>query len=95
MDKGLKYMIRALVFNTVCLIVRAIYRTIELADGWDGKVIHTQAYFNIFDGAMVILAIYTLNFAHPGYLIGRGMGRDRAIEDQKSESAIELGTATN
>ncbi|KAK0201384.1 RTA1 like protein-domain-containing protein [Desarmillaria ectypa] len=94
-DKGLKYMIRALAFNTVCLIIRAIYRTIELADGWDGKVIHTQAYFNVFDGTMVLLAIYTLNFAHPGYLIGRGMGKDRAIEDQKSESAIELGTATN
>ncbi|PBK62182.1 RTA1 like protein [Armillaria solidipes] len=94
-DKGLKYMIRALAFSTVCLIVRAIYRTIELADGWDGKVIHTQAYFNVFDGAMVILAIYILNVAHPGYMIGRGMGKDRAIEEQKSESAVELGAATS
>ncbi|KAG7442279.1 uncharacterized protein BT62DRAFT_1079400 [Guyanagaster necrorhizus] len=94
MDKKIKYMIRALAFNTVCLIIREIYRTIELEDGWNGKIIHTQVYFNGFDGAMVILAIYTLNFAHPGRLIGRGMGRDRAIEDQKSESVIELGAAT-
>ncbi|KAK0222298.1 RTA1 like protein-domain-containing protein [Armillaria fumosa] len=94
-DKGLKYMIRALVFSTICLTVRAIYRTIELADGWDGKVIHTQAYFNVFDGAMVILAIYSLNCAHPGYMIGRGMGKDRAIEEQKTESAVELAAVTN
>ncbi|KAK0477376.1 RTA1 like protein-domain-containing protein [Armillaria novae-zelandiae] len=94
-DKRLKYMIRALAFSTVCLTIRAIYRTIELADGWDGKVIHTQAYFNVFDGAMVILAIYSLNFAHPGCMIGRGMGKDRAIEEQKRESAVELAAAPN
>ncbi|KAK0185492.1 RTA1 like protein-domain-containing protein [Armillaria mellea] len=95
MDKGLKYMIRALAFSTICLIVWAIYRTIELTDGWDGKVIHMQAYFNVFDGAMVILVIYTLNFAHPGYMIGRGMGKDWAIEEQKSKSAVELVEAAN
>lgn len=50
---------------------------------------------DVFDGAMVILAIYTLNFAHPGCMIGRGMGKDRAIEEQKRESAIELGATTN
>jgi len=25
---------------------RAVYRVIELADGWHGKIIHTQVYFS-------------------------------------------------
>lgn len=66
----------------------AVYRTIELADGWTGRIIHTQVYFSeststflerrpadgrvrldVLDGAMIVLAIYTLNFAHPGIFL--------------------------
>ncbi|KAF8873935.1 RTA1-like protein [Infundibulicybe gibba] len=68
-DKHLRIMSIALVFSTICLFIRSIYRTIELADGWTGRIITTQVYFNVLDGAMVILAIFTLNFAHPGWLL--------------------------
>ncbi|KAF8797776.1 RTA1-like protein [Phlegmacium glaucopus] len=64
----LKHMAYALVFMTTCLFIRAIYRTIELSNGWNGRIISTQVYFNVLDGAMVTLAIYTLNIAHPGRL---------------------------
>lgn len=66
--------------------LRAVYRTIELSDGWTGRIIGTQLYFSapcfphpltcidvgyldVLDGAMIVLAIYTLNFAHPGVLL--------------------------
>ncbi|KAJ7430596.1 hypothetical protein FB451DRAFT_1495825 [Mycena latifolia] len=51
-------------------IRRSIYRTIELATGWDGRIIHTEVEFNVMDGGMVVLAIFaTLNIAHPGLLL--------------------------
>ncbi|KJA24394.1 hypothetical protein HYPSUDRAFT_136271 [Hypholoma sublateritium FD-334 SS-4] len=59
----------ALAFSTLLLFIRAIYRTAELADGWHGKIISDQVLFNVLDGAMVILAMYTLNIAHPGLLL--------------------------
>ncbi|EIW77042.1 RTA1-domain-containing protein [Coniophora puteana RWD-64-598 SS2] len=62
-------MIEAGAFSTFCLLVRAVYRTIELADGWDGTVILTQSYFIIFDALMVTLAMFAINFFHPGYLL--------------------------
>ncbi|KAF8965859.1 RTA1-like protein [Flammula alnicola] len=65
----LRLMSYALIFSTTCLFIRAIYRIIELGDGWNGRVIHTQVYFNVLDGAMVILVIYTTNFLHPGVLL--------------------------
>jgi hypothetical protein len=64
-----------------------VYRTIELADGWNGRIISTEVYFSalnpissrrkivilskldVLDGAMVTMAMYALNIAHPGFLL--------------------------
>lgn len=68
-DMNMKYMIAALCFTTVCVLIRAIYRTCELAQGWNGTIITTEIYFNVFDGCMIVLAMYALNIAHPGFLL--------------------------
>ncbi|KAJ7503850.1 RTA1-like protein [Mycena galericulata] len=70
LDPKLKTMIAALAFSTLVLFIRSIYRIIELATGWHGRIIHTEVYFNVLDGGMVVLAIFTINFAHPGRLLG-------------------------
>ncbi|KAJ7268620.1 RTA1-like protein, partial [Mycena rebaudengoi] len=64
-----KIMIAALFFSMTVLFIRPIYRTIELQDGWTGHTIHTELYFNVLDGGMVVLAMFTMNFAHPGFLL--------------------------
>ncbi|KAF8068863.1 RTA1-like protein [Lyophyllum atratum] len=69
MTPKLKIMTLALAFNTLFLVIRAIYRTVEFADGWNGRIISTELYFNILDGAMIVLAIYAFNFAHPGVML--------------------------
>ncbi|KAJ7679558.1 RTA1 like protein-domain-containing protein [Mycena polygramma] len=93
-DSNLKTMICALAFSTLVLFIRSIYRIVELAGGWQGRVLHTEVYFNVLDGGMVVLAIYTLNFAHPGRLLGtkrplQPLGRD----DMKLKS-MDSSTAT-
>ncbi|KAL1695685.1 RTA1 like protein-domain-containing protein [Schizophyllum commune] len=55
--------------STGLLFIRAIYRTIELSDGWGGKIITTEVWFNIFDAAMVVVAMYLENALHPGWLL--------------------------
>ncbi|KAF8192122.1 RTA1-like protein [Pholiota molesta] len=62
----LRTMAYGLTFSTLVLFIRGVYRIIELAGGWNGRVIHTQVYFNVLDGMMVVLAIYTINVVHPG-----------------------------
>ncbi|OBZ77307.1 Sphingoid long-chain base transporter RSB1 [Grifola frondosa] len=42
----------------------------ELTDGWSGRIISTQVYFNVLDGAMIVLAMVSLNLFHPGWLLG-------------------------
>ncbi|KAJ7732672.1 RTA1-domain-containing protein [Mycena metata] len=65
----LRSMIGALAFSTLVLFIRSVYRIIELSGGWSGPVILTQKYFLAFDGAMIVLAIYTMNIFHPGRLL--------------------------
>ncbi|KAF8883628.1 RTA1 like protein-domain-containing protein [Gymnopilus junonius] len=67
--KKLKIMTCALAFSTMLLFIRAVYRTIELADGWHGRIISNETYFNVLDGAMVILAMYAINFVNPGLFV--------------------------
>ncbi|KAJ8582766.1 RTA1 like protein, partial [Rhizopogon salebrosus TDB-379] len=65
-SKNLKVMLFGIGFCTLCIFIRSVYRTIELANGWSGPIISTERYFDWLDGCMVTLAIYALNFIHPG-----------------------------
>ncbi|KAI0255341.1 RTA1 like protein-domain-containing protein [Lactifluus subvellereus] len=83
-----KRMLFGMSVMTVLLLTRSIYRTIELSGGWDGKVISTQWLFNVFDGAMVVLAMFTLNVFHPGVLLC-GLDDEFGVDihEQKSQDS--------
>ncbi|KAI0724597.1 RTA1-domain-containing protein [Cerioporus squamosus] len=68
MDSSMKLLLIGISLETLFLYIRAIYRTIELADGFNGRIIQTEIYFNVLDGAMVVLAMYTLSLLHPACL---------------------------
>jgi hypothetical protein len=48
----------------------SIYRIIELASGWHSSFMLNELYFNMLDGAMVVLATFTINLQHSGRLLG-------------------------
>ncbi|TDL16187.1 RTA1-domain-containing protein [Rickenella mellea] len=70
-SKRLQALVIGVVISNICLIIRGIYRTAELADGFNGRIISTEIYFILFDGAMVAVATLALNIMHPGYLLPR------------------------
>jgi hypothetical protein len=70
LDKNMKAMLFGAAFSSLTIYVRSVYRTIELIDGWEGRIITTELYFNTMDGAMILLAMFCLNFFHPGRLLG-------------------------
>jgi len=69
-DAKLKMMLVGLGISTVLIYVRSAYRVIELSNGWSGHIITTEWYFNVFDAAMITLAMFCLNIFHPGRLLG-------------------------
>lgn len=44
--RGIKLMILGLALDGIFILIRSIYRTIELSDGWTGRIISTQVYFS-------------------------------------------------
>jgi hypothetical protein len=70
LDKPMKMMLLGTAFSSLAIYVRSVYRTIELTDGWSGRIITTELYFNVMDGAMILLTMFCLNFFHPGRLLG-------------------------
>lgn len=65
----MRLMLIGLAMMTVFIFIRSVYRTIELINGFSGPIIHRQVLFNVLDGAMIVLAMWTLNFFHPGWLL--------------------------
>lgn len=75
-----------------------MYRTIELVDGWDGRIISNELYFNVMDGAMIVAAMYCLNFFNPGRLLGPGgapemeMSSFESMTDSREKSKFHAET---
>lgn len=66
---SLAYLVGAMVLSVVCIYIRSIYRTIELAQGWSGYLITHESYFVGLDGVMMVIAVGVFNIFHPGWLL--------------------------
>lgn len=56
---------------TLMIYIRCIYRSIELSEGWSGRIITTERYFIWLDGLMMVLCMLGLAVSHPGFLLPR------------------------
>ncbi|KAF9647550.1 RTA1-domain-containing protein [Thelephora ganbajun] len=72
LDHSIKLMLVGSTLSSLMIYVRSVYRTIELVDGWGGRIIKNELYFDVMDGAMIVASMYCLNIFHPGRLLGPG-----------------------
>lgn len=69
------WMLHGLLLSTVFILVRLAYRVAELSTGFGGKIMTTEVYFNVLDGAMVILTMVMLNILLASFTDARGTKR--------------------
>lgn len=55
----------AVFLSSLLIILRSIFRVIEMGVGWDGVINHTEWALYVFDGVLVFLSIVTLNVVNP------------------------------
>jgi len=94
-DRRTTLMLTGMAFSSVLIFIRSVYRTIELSDGWSGRIITTQVYFNVLDGGMIVAAMFTLNFLHPGFLLiqaAPGKGDSESDVSEKHPATSETTT---
>ena len=73
--KKFKMFVAAVVISDIAIILRAIYRVIELAQGWRGYLITTEPWFYGFDTALMIICMGVWVIGHPGITLGREFAR--------------------
>ncbi|KAI0475623.1 RTA1 like protein-domain-containing protein [Xylariaceae sp. FL0804] len=71
----------------VLIIIRSIYRLIELQSGFDGAIANNQTVFMILEGPMIILSVGGLMAFHPGLVFRElwSMGKLRPVSAQAAE----------
>ncbi|CCF52281.1 hypothetical protein NDA11_004330 [Ustilago hordei] len=82
--------------STLFVLVRCIYRIVEMAEGWLGYLATTEVYFDILDALMMLIAIAVFVPVHPGWFLPRNKEKGQVynaaefVEVEKSErSATE------
>ncbi|KAI1193689.1 RTA1 like protein-domain-containing protein [Nemania serpens] len=61
-----KAMIGAMAVAVLLILVRSVYRLIELQGGFDGALANNETLFTVFEGPFIFLACAVLVICHPG-----------------------------
>ena len=84
---------------TILILIRSIYRVVELQDGYTGKVASNEPAFIVLEGVLIVLAGHVLTVLHPGYAFAgqwedaawsltgkKPEGRDLVVSTQMQEA---------
>ncbi|KAI8657121.1 hypothetical protein NCS57_01089400 [Fusarium keratoplasticum] len=63
------WLLVAVCVSLAMIFIRSIYRTVELAQGWEGYLITHEGYFIGLDACLMIVAVGIFNFLDPVFLL--------------------------
>lgn len=75
--------------SVICMIVRGVYRSIELRQGWRGYLITNERFAIGMEGTPMLIAIIIFNIFHPERLLREACEVKASTEN--AYSALELG----
>ena len=55
---------------TVCILIRSVFRVVELWQGFSGELWNDEIDFMVLDGTMIAIATICLTAFHPGIGFG-------------------------
>lgn len=55
--------------SSIAIVVRGIFRSIELSHGWESRLATTEVYQVALDGAMMVVAVGVFNISNPVWLL--------------------------
>nr|XP_019006723.1 uncharacterized protein I203_00316 [Kwoniella mangroviensis CBS 8507]OCF70184.1 hypothetical protein I203_00316 [Kwoniella mangroviensis CBS 8507] len=70
-DGKVKLMCGLISFGTLLIIIRSVYRSIELLDGWEGAIAINEPLFLGLDAFLMATFAITYAIIHPGLAFGR------------------------
>ncbi|TDL29586.1 RTA1-like protein [Rickenella mellea] len=81
----------ALVISCIGILIRSVYRTIELSQGFKGRIATVEAFFYAFDTFPLFLAILVYVFFWPGWFIPdqAGTNAEKSVDVEKPSGAVD------
>ncbi|WVF72574.1 hypothetical protein IAT40_007391 [Kwoniella sp. CBS 6097] len=70
-DKKVNLMCGLVIGGTLLIVIRSVYRSVELSDGWSGPIATNEPLFFGMDALLMALFIYLYVIIHPGLAFGR------------------------
>lgn len=55
----------------ILILIRSLFRVVEFTGGSDGPLMTSEVYLYVFDGCLMLGVLVSLNFVHPGDIIGK------------------------
>ncbi|GAA5974649.1 hypothetical protein JCM5350_001233 [Sporobolomyces pararoseus] len=83
-----------LVWISIWILVRCIYRAIELAQGWTGYLIEHEPYFDVLDATAMVFAQAGFCFCWPSYCLPNARTLHKT-QEQKLNNDSETPTPTS
>lgn len=81
-----------LLLSTILILIRSIYRVVELWGGFTGELWNDQTDFMVLDGVMVALSVIILTVLHPGPAFKEQWGANNWSLRGRRDSKIELAS---
>lgn len=64
-------MLAGCLISSIAIVIRGVFRSIELSDGWDGPIATNENLTNLLDGLPMIIAVGIFNVIHPLFVLPR------------------------
>jgi RTA1 like protein len=85
--KSFRMFVAAIIISNAAIILRSVYRVVELAQGWRGYLITTEPWFYGFDTFPMALCMGIWIIGHPGITLGKELGRSNLLEKNSNRDS--------
>jgi hypothetical protein len=75
--------------SSIFILARCAFRVAELREGYDGEMITHEVPFIILEGVIIVLAVISLLFSHPGMVFNREAPRKSSSDSEESGMGFE------
>jgi hypothetical protein len=69
--------VAAIIISDIAIVLRGVYRVIELAQGWRGYLITTEPWLYGFDTALMAICMGIWVVGHPGITLGKDLATSK------------------
>lgn len=74
---------------SILIFIRSIVRCVEYIEGYDGYIMSHEAFLYVFDGAVMFVAVVSMNWIHPGE-VARHVRELKAENEKAKEAEVRM-----